>query len=974
MKLILLLLLLSFPLMIIAQTSFENVYSEFCSNAEGLKIKETTEGNYIVAASIDSILTEITFDQNGNILNKRSFTDIDYKLVSVDFTNDDGYVMIYYIKDISQKLFFVLKLNNNLQIDWYKYLFSNNDKDFIISITSTSKNKVLLSYSNSDSEKLNVIYLDETGKEEWKKSINGDGFYSDFARYPIFELMDNSFLVSSRNSVIKVDQSGDSLWSYTTGIVSDIDQSESDSTIYISSSNGIVTKLYQNGDLFQSSEGFGRGTNSISLFEDNSIVLYVNALNYQIINSSLETVSERTTKLKINDIKTNGDIFFGIGSYTASYYSFIKDKNICLIKGDKNYFPEKHLTLLSPNGGEIYPSEDSYYTTSLTVETSYENITSLKTEFSSDNGANWEILLIDTELVFDYYKLDLPVVNSDKCLIRISDLNDPTIFDKSYSPFSVRMYRYYDYIAGNECKMWIGNSGMSSHNPFTDDSGFYWPGGEATIPAIFVDGIVWGGIHDGLIKVNGSTYRYGLMPGAILDDGTRDDPSKLQYSIFKLKKDWQSLPPGDERDLMEYNYNNWPGEHGAPFNDLNNDRIFTKGVDEPEIIGDETLFYVANDLDSERTAFAYGSLPIGIEFQQTLFAYNTPELKNAVFKRIRLINKSNSQIDSMYIGYFADDDLGDAGDDYSGCDTLLNLAYTFNGDNNDEDFYGLNPPAVGRVLLQGAVVKGEPEDSAKYKGRRIQGFRNLSMTSHQIYISCTGTLYEDPELGTKNGTFHFYKNLKGVLWNGDPIIDPNTGDTTKLMLDGDPVKGTGWYEGDGWPGGPTPNDRRSLMSSGYFTIAPGDTQEVVYAIFMARGSDNIQSIAELKKSTRVLHEFWGNDIPTTVSRETGLTPLRFSLSQNYPNPFNPTTTIEYQIPDQVRNDKISLIPSGVEGALIELIVYDILGREVTTLVNQKQKPGQYEITFDASKYSSGIYFYRLKTEDFIQTKKMMFLK
>jgi hypothetical protein len=90
----------------------------------------------------------------------------------------------------------------------------------------------------------------------------------------------------------------------------------------------------------------------------------------------------------------------------------------------------------------------------------------------------------------------------------------------------------------------------------------------------------------------------------------------------------------------------------------------------------------------------------------------------------------------------------------------------------------------------------------------------------------------------------------------------------------------------------------------------------------------------------------------------------FSLNQNYPNPFNPTTTIEYSIP---LNDKR-------ETSNVHLIIYDILGREVKTLVNEIQKPGNYNIQFDGSKLSSGVYYYQLKYGSFVQTKKMLLLK
>ena len=88
-------------------------------------------------------------------------------------------------------------------------------------------------------------------------------------------------------------------------------------------------------------------------------------------------------------------------------------------------------------------------------------------------------------------------------------------------------------------------------------------------------------------------------------------------------------------------------------------------------------------------------------------------------------------------------------------------------------------------------------------------------------------------------------------------------------------------------------------------------------------------------------------------------PNEYTLSQNYPNPFNPTTNINYKLP---------------KDGFIKLVVYDALGREMETLVNEKQTAGTYEATFDASKLTSGIYFYRLTAENFSETKKMLLIK
>jgi hypothetical protein len=88
-------------------------------------------------------------------------------------------------------------------------------------------------------------------------------------------------------------------------------------------------------------------------------------------------------------------------------------------------------------------------------------------------------------------------------------------------------------------------------------------------------------------------------------------------------------------------------------------------------------------------------------------------------------------------------------------------------------------------------------------------------------------------------------------------------------------------------------------------------------------------------------------------------PLVYSLANNYPNPFNPATTIKYSIP--------------VEG-LVSIKIYNITGEEVATLLNENKQPGNYEVTFDAGNLSSQIYFYRIQSGDFVETKKMILLK
>ena len=100
--------------------------------------------------------------------------------------------------------------------------------------------------------------------------------------------------------------------------------------------------------------------------------------------------------------------------------------------------------------------------------------------------------------------------------------------------------------------------------------------------------------------------------------------------------------------------------------------------------------------------------------------------------------------------------------------------------------------------------------------------------------------------------------------------------------------------------------------------------------------------------------------PTGIGSPIGVgVPKAFILDQNYPNPFNPSTTIQYQI---TRND------------VVQLSIYNTLGQRVATLVNERQNPGTYSITWDAQNFASGTYFYRLKVGNDFVTKKSVLLK
>jgi len=506
-------------------------------------------------------------------------------------------------------------------------------------------------------------------------------------------------------------------------------------------------------------------------------------------------------------------------------------------------------------------------------------------------------------------------------------------------------------------KLWIGEEGYSSHNKNGYLPGLFFPK-DSDKTLAYADGPVIGYLKDDTTKVQASYYYYGFTGGRIESNGSFSEPDDPRFGVYKAKKNWESITDSLLKEQYKYVHDNWPADLGAPFDDVNNDGIYQPESESPLIPYDEATFSIAHCGIDSIAETALGSAGEKIEMHTFAYTIDPVNFPNVVIKKIKFINKSPFQLKDVYLGYFADCDIGDYDDDFVGCDSALQLMYGYNGQDVDS-IYGSTPPALGYLLLQGPIVESTSDDFAFFNNSRVYGYKNLDMTSFQYYARGDGTV-TDPYFGTvSHGDMHgydmMYKNLQGLIFTGDPHTNPVTATTTKFMLNGDPVATSGWYDGMSLPRG----DRRMMLATGKFDMAPNSVQEFVIAIFAEQGANRLESVTKLKVTATQLHEYYTNSITTGLSEGGSIQPIQYQLAQNYPNPFNPSTVIEFSLPEQSN---------------VQLEVFNILGEKVADLVNAEMNAGVHKVNFDGASLTSGVYVYRLKVGSVHLVRKMMLLK
>ena len=391
---------------------------------------------------------------------------------------------------------------------------------------------------------------------------------------------------------------------------------------------------------------------------------------------------------------------------------------------------------------------------------------------------------------------------------------------------------------GNQIYADVTNNGLFLDYHISGDSALEWPKGTG-VHSIFQSALWLGATVNGETRVSIGDYTQDMGPGP-----WGGDPLAAVHRIYKVEKGMLASP-GDFADFQE-----WPIDFGAPWVDVDGDGVYSpmpNGPDHPEFVGDQVLWFVSNDGDPAYK-LNMGTSPLDVEVQTTMFGFDRPDVfGDMVFLKQLVINRGSNTLENMYMGLWSDPDLGYAGDDFVGCDVPLGMGYVWNdGDDSQYSTLDIGTPAAGYDFFQGPMVDcddGEDcAEGAKMFGIRHPGKKNLSMSSFAFYINGDAT-YTDPSDETEG-----YYYMQGLRKDGSPYPTEIAGDLydQKFCFYGDPSVAHG--TANPVDGNYTPSaDRRFLMNVGPFTMAAGDSQEVVFGIFHAAGGGALASVDYLKE-------------------------------------------------------------------------------------------------------------------------------
>ncbi|MEW5701592.1 MAG: FlgD immunoglobulin-like domain containing protein [Candidatus Zixiibacteriota bacterium] len=435
---------------------------------------------------------------------------------------------------------------------------------------------------------------------------------------------------------------------------------------------------------------------------------------------------------------------------------------------------------------------------------------------------------------------------------------------------------YSAHFDANSLLMFVTNRGSFAFDVtglLSNEGGLHYPG-NSDKTAIFAGGL-WVAAKLGKgVRASTAEYAFDYVPGPMQQ--STYVPDQPRFHVYKINR-------GDTR-ASNPDYRDWPFDDGAPAarDFWGNDSLDAEGRPLPLLLGDQTLWAVCNDANQyARDADPGSPLPLGIEVQTLVWGHNIPgSLDRTIFLRFTIINKGDSIFRDPYVSLWCDADLGSAGDDLVGCDTSLSLGYCYNS--GPDAIYGSAPPAVGYVLLEGP--RGGTVDQARPM-TAFSGFANG----------------DDPNFALAG-----YYYMHGLSVDGEVVINPVTGLPTAYMLSGDPVAGSGWLDDN-------PSDRRFMVNSGPFTMAPGDTQVVALAVLVGQGNDRLESVASLREAAIRARQVYDSLLHPPVIVAIDIRP------QQCPN-----TLADFMIRDIDRPRATGVVPGGdLPVALLGTASFDV---------------------------------------------------
>ncbi len=346
-----------------------------------------------------------------------------------------------------------------------------------------------------------------------------------------------------------------------------------------------------------------------------------------------------------------------------------------------------------------------------------------------------------------------------------------------------------------------------------------------------------------------------------------------------------------------------------------------------------------------------------MEVQVTAYAFDRPgPIGEASFYRYRLVYRGSEPLTDAWTGFYADIDLGNASDDYMATDSARNMTYVYNGDDFDEgaDRYGAKPPALGYRFLE------TPPDA---NGQSLGMTRGWWPTANKT------------RLNFSQSPARAHTVMQGRWNDGSPLRQADGGfdytgqDTARVVhfvYPSDPLKKTFWSEFDSggrFPGPNAPNERTTALTTGPFTMQPGQSHDLTLAIIYGRGADHLDSIVKLRANADGIAAAWADGLsPSPLPPPPPQPPVLTVISLRHVTEQPASSLADFEL------------GSGVDQAM-RVEVYDAMGRRMSVLFDGEMSLDERQtLTLDTSRFAPGVYFVHARGRYTTATRELVVVR